>query len=246
MDKKLLITCIELVELDQRILQITQEQAQNILIQAQLVEQKSQIKQHAELMQKKAQDAKKAIDLLELELKVVDTKLVKTQEKLQMAKNIKESNSLDHEIAALALKKSELENQGLQLIAELEASQSIAIKARDQAPEKEQEIQEKIDEIDARKLHLKSLQGAYIKNREQLAQAVPEEFLSQYEGMRDRVPNPVVPIINGGCSGCFYGLNRQELIKAEHGSLITCHGCYRMLYIFKSVQDTNNDEQSIA
>ena len=237
--------CIELVELDQRIMNLTQEQTQNIKTKAELIDQKSLTHQEKELLHKKVRDTQKALDLLELELKSFDIKVMRTQEKLLSAKNVKESNSLELEMTNLQAKKSELEEQGLLIISDLETAKAVAALSDTKYPENEKILQDKLHELDARQEHVQSLVQTYAKQREQLVQIIPEEFLTQYETMRKRVSNPVVPIINGGCSGCFYGLNRPELIKAEQGSLITCHGCYRLLYIYKAVHDDSKEQHVV-
>ena len=54
--------------------------------------------------------------------------------------------------------------------------------------------------------------------------------------MRERVSDPVVPILQGGCSACFYKTPEQDLILLKRNKLLQCKNCYRFLFFEKEAE----------
>ena len=75
-----------------------------------------------------------------------------------------------------------------------------------------------------------SLKSAYREQRKKDEALVSEELLAKYKQMKERVANPVVPIIKGSCSACFYAVKQSDLTAAQQGGLPICADCYRLLY----------------
>ena len=63
------------------------------------------------------------------------------------------------------------------------------------------------------------------------AALVPPDLCRGYIEVRQRVPNPVVPIVSSSCSACFYGLLQQDTRALGSQTVIRCRGCYRFLFI---------------
>lgn len=242
MQKEQVKTFIELVEGDQRIIQLTKELEEGAGKKAQLSVELAAIDQEVEAADKVVHDIQKNVDSLELDIKTLHGKQVRTEEKLLTAGSPKELEALEHEKEDLDKKQRELDEQGLVALEELENAQKHAALLRADKPEKLAQKQKEIDELDKRLDHVKKLHDAYTKQRKELEPQVPEELIDRYDTMKVKVPNPVVPVIKGGCSGCFYGLSNPELVKVQQGMLVTCQSCYRTLYVTKVEQ--NEERQS--
>lgn len=70
-----------------------------------------------------------------------------------------------------------------------------------------------------------------MQDRQSKEQAVPAEWLEKYATMRARVTDPVVPVINGDCSACFYQVSTQDMQQLRHRKLLQCKDCFRLLYL---------------
>lgn len=114
---------IELVELDQRIAQLSQEQIELGSKRVHLEGEKVQVVDEVTQTDKKVYDLKIKIDGLELELKTIEQKQGRTKEKLLTVGSQKELDSLRHEEESLVKQREELDDQGLELLLDLETSQ---------------------------------------------------------------------------------------------------------------------------
>ncbi|MFA6526798.1 MAG: hypothetical protein WCT20_00025 [Candidatus Babeliales bacterium] len=75
-------------------------------------------------------------------------------------------------------------------------------------------------------------------DRENAATLIPEEWLVRYNRMQASVPDPIVPVDQSSCSGCYYAVPRQDLIKLKTAGVLLCRSCYRFLYFnFDEAQD---------
>ncbi len=230
---------IELVELDQRLANLTQQREEGAVQKVKLAQEIMEIDQEIDRADQAARDTQKKIHERELELKIVDRDLARTQEKLLTAKSQKELNSFEHEKADLERKRILFDEQVLVLFEELEHAQARAAKVRRNAPALRHEAQQELDELLVQLDRLAVSCETCGGRRNDLALRVPDELMDRYVAMKTKVPNPVVPIVKDSCSGCFYPLSPIELSNARHGQLVTCKSCYRNLYITKV---SNNDE----
>ncbi len=231
---------IELVELDQRLAQLSQEQIELGSKRVHLEDEKAQVVDEVTQADKKVYGLKIKIDGLELELKSIEQKQGRTKEKLLTVGSQKELDSLRHEEESLVKQREELDEQGLELLLDLETSQEEAAYKKAELPKKEQVIQTELDEVIDRSAHIKKLIAAYTQDRIKLVAGVPDEFIQTYDTMLQKLANPVVPVIKDACSGCFSGLRSSEKAHARAGEFVPCQGCYRLMYLFKL---DNDDEQ---
>lgn len=236
-------TFIALIELDQRIIQLNKELAEGVETKTVLDQDLAHINEEVKEADRVVREMQKQIDSLDLDLKVLEGKQERTKEKLMTISSQKELDSLEHEKADLAKKRREFDEQGMVLLEELERAQKLAAALLADKPEKMKKKQQEIDELTTRLERVEKLDTAYNAERTELNAHVPAELIERYDTMKLQVPNPVVPVIKDGCSGCFYGLSKPELVKVQHGDLVTCQGCYRTLYITKVADDEEQPEQ---
>ncbi len=224
---------IELVELDQRIAQLSHEQQESEVKKVYLDGENAQVVEEVDAAHKKAHDLQVKIDGLELELKSLEQKQKRTKEKLLTVGNQKELDSLRHEEESLVKQREELDEQGLVLLLDLEVAQKEAADKKTEQPKRVQVIQVELDELEDRRAHISKLIAAYTTQRLMLVSGVPDDFLETYDSMLERIPNPVLPVIKDSCSGCSSGLRSSEVAKVRAGEFVSCQGCYRLMYLFK-------------
>ena len=72
---------------------------------------------------------------------------------------------------------------------------------------------------------------------------IPDEWLAKYQRMRNKVQNPIVPVINKSCSACYYSVPPQDMMRLKNRALLYCRSCYRLLY---HDQEEENDLQKAS
>jgi len=221
---------IDLVQFDQSI----QETRKKIeLLQAEIGELHSQEQEMFQQVQTAKQDmidARKVVDEFELELQDLDVKEQKTKARLDTVANQKEFQALQAEIAKLKESQHNLENALLTAWNKRETAERGFATIQTDLESKISEVQKKIAEKNEQVQLLETETAERIKERASKLVHVPEEWLATYATMGTRVENPVVPVINGSCSGCFYQLTSQDLLRLKRGALLQCKHCFRFLY----------------
>ncbi len=221
---------IRYVELDNRIQRISKE-LQSIAEKLKECEaQKAEITGQTRTALQKVHDKRKELDGYELELKAIQEDLSHKRKKLSNAQNPKEFFSLEHEIADLEKKQTPLEDLGIAAMGVLEALQNVAREIQEREPGLLAEVDQEIEALKADERHLEPLKGSLMYEMEETAQLIDPEELKRYAEMKEKVHNPIVPIIKGSCSGCFYALSKQQMVDAQNGQLVRCQDCHRLLY----------------
>ena len=194
---------IQFVELDQKCDALAHEHEELKQRSVDLQGQIQAITSQSQQATQKVHDLRKQIDGFELELKVLDETQKDKKFKLAQARSPKEFFSLEHEIQELEVQRLRLDDQGLASLTLLEDAQKAFDLILAQEPERLREIQSQLDTLTKRLNHVHELKGAYCEQRTKDEALVPEDLLAKYKHMKERVPNPVVPIIKGSCSACF-------------------------------------------
>ena len=104
--------------------------------------------------------------------------------------------------------------------------------------EKQSAVQALLDAKKSRIKELEKLLQSTQPERLTKEKQVPQEWMEKYSRMRNCVPNPVVPVVNGSCTACFYSIPHQDFLSVLDHHLIECKGCYRFLYSKERVQDS--------
>ena len=64
----------------------------------------------------------------------------------------------------------------------------------------------------------------------ELEAALPGEWQTRYLAMKKKLSDPIVPVRNDACGGCYYPLQPNVLVKTRHGEIISCTICNRMVF----------------
>jgi uncharacterized protein len=179
----------------------------------------------------KQHEAKKSVDEKELDMATLNQQLKAKKERLETAADHKAYKALVQEIEHIQAKQHAFEEELIEAWNTLESSTK-ELEQHTQEIERSiaelttaiQQEQERIDQLNHK---LEQHQGLRIAKCE----GVPEEWLEKYEMMRRQVSDPVVEVLNGSCSACFYAIPQQDLVRLRRKQLVQCKGCYRFLYL---------------
>lgn len=190
-------------------------------------------------IKQKLHDERKEVDAKELEMKTLDSQEADKKKRLDTVANHKEYSSIKGEIDQLKKEQHILEDALIQAWNRLETAKKevdVASAAYEQQHKKTLETialnDQKISEIDTQV-------AALIDVRTEKEKTVPAEWLEKYAVMRARVPDPVVPVVDGNCSACFYKISAQDLQFLNRRKLVQCKDCFRLLYL-PEAQGQNN------
>jgi predicted nucleic acid-binding Zn-ribbon protein len=175
-------------------------------------------------------NARKAVDKLELEMKTLDAHEREKKQRLENSTDYKQYQSLKSEIDQLKRKQTENEEILIGAWNQLEATQRELESIKQIHAQSTQELEQLLHK---KEQEIKDIeQDLVIKKAERVEKEklVPAEWIEKYVMMRARVSDPVVPVINGNCSACVYGVTEEDLISLRRKKLLQCKGCFRLLY----------------
>ena len=152
--------------------------------------------------------------------------------RMNRIKNIKELQALQREIDQIKLANSQLEEELIKLLEELEAS-APSLKLKEEELKKiEDEWKEKRGEIEAQVAGIEQAVAEASAVRQTIAARLNGDLIQRYELIFSRRGGMAVVTVSGGiCQGCFMNIPPQlwnEIIRSE--KLILCPSCHRILY----------------
>lgn len=226
---------IKLVSLDEKVRVLKQQIVELKTVISQYVLEKKQCDAELEKSHKLVISAKKEVDMLELVMKELDALEATKKNQLEQVTGFKDYQSLQQELSHVQVKQQAQEQAVLKAWSVYESAQEAYVFTQKKLQEKSQKINEEINQKNASIGDLEKTIVLLEQERPSLVQYVSPEWLELYVHMSGKVPDPVVPVVEGSCGSCFHVLTRQELLQAERGSLVQCKGCYRLLYLEHSM-----------
>ncbi len=188
--------------------------------------------QHAlELVKNKLHDMKKEVDSQELEMKILDQQEADKKYKIDHVANHKEYQLLKNEIDKIKIDQHNLEEGLMTAWNQLENARKESDAAQKAFQEQSASIHEAIKKNQEKIESIKQDVQTIIEERVQKEKGLPQEWLEKYAIMRARVSDPVVPVLDGNCSACFYKISVQDMQSLKHRKLIQCKDCFRLLYL---------------
>jgi len=176
-------------------------------------------------------DIRKEVDMQELNMKTLDEKGKKVQERFALASNNKEYIALKKESEESQIEQMAAEEKLISIWNNLEnAQKSIVIKEKEYQSQKDMldsQTEEKQKDIDI----LEEVLQAETKSRQVKESGIPEEWLEKYARMRNTVSDPVAAVEDKICKACYHAITNQEMAYLKRKRLLQCKGCYRFLYI---------------
>ncbi|OWP22157.1 DNA-binding protein [Microbacterium sp. AISO3] len=173
-------------------------------------------------------------DDIEAELKriasdvaVVDARAARDAERLAATSNPKDAQGLEHEIASLSRRKSELEDAQLEAMERLEAAeaavsaqQALIAEVNDEGGRLSAEGKAAVADAQARL-------DAATRDRAAVAAKVPADLLARYESLAERTPGAGL-LQRRTCGGCHMELSGTDLKaigQAAADEVVTCPEC---------------------
>ena len=221
---------INLVRFDQKITKTSQAKVAKEKEITQLHEDKSRVHAEIDALKQTVHDAQKAVHEKELDAKKLDTREADIKKKLDDIENAKQYVALKKELESVQTKQRTHEEAVISAWNHLETAERTLQQKKDallvhiaqidqsivQAQQEAQELQHDID--------------ADTAARPQVVSHVNQDWLEKYTNMHGRVTNPVVEVVQGICTGCFYAVPHQDLVRLKNKALLQCNSCYRFLY----------------
>ncbi len=173
---------------------------------------------------------KKNADLQELDAKELAEKEKEKKKILDTISSQKEYQALEKEIKTLSQQVMRCDDLLVKAWHQLETSKK---KFEEEKEAKEKQILQLKEGLEVQKKALQDLKTKkedVSQKRDSATKVVPAEWFVKYERMKDKVENPIVPLMGTSCSACYYSALRQDLQKLKKGGLVPCRNCYRFLY----------------
>jgi predicted nucleic acid-binding Zn-ribbon protein len=171
---------------------------------------------------------------LELDLEQISSKIASTEQMLYggQVTNPKELAGLDQELHYLRRRRSEVEDETLVSMDEVEQREAQFETAERHFEAAEQRWQTTQNELRQEAEGLRSRLAALEAERKTKLSSVSREDLSTYENARRQTAGPAVVLLEGGiCQGCRVALPTSLVQQVRRGQdLVYCGSCHRILY----------------
>jgi len=172
----------------------------------------------------------KNVDFFELDSKTFEEDEKAKSLKLDSIKNQKEYKSLAAEVEHVRKERVKFEDQITEAWYNLENAEKEYEAENLKIVEKEELL---VKDMEAKTAIINEAIAALdILNEERLtiSSRIPADWLSKYDRMRHSVDDPIVAVINGSCSSCYYAVLQQDYLRLKKSGVLPCRSCYRFLY----------------
>ncbi|SDQ16484.1 zinc ribbon domain-containing protein [Microbacterium sp. cf332] len=173
-------------------------------------------------------------DDIEAELKriasdvaVVDARSARDVERLASTANPKDAQGLEHEIASLARRKSELEDGQLEAMERLEIAEAAISAQQALIAEVNDEGGRLSAEGKAAVADAQSRLDAATRDRAAVAARIPADLLARYDALAERSPGAglLQRRTCGGCNMELSGTDLSTIARAADDDVVTCPQC---------------------
>lgn len=221
---------IELVAFDQNVIKLERALAQEKKNQEEIRQQIAQTESVAHVKKEALHEVKKQVDMQELVMRTLDEQEMQCRKKMELATSARESNALQKEMNIILEQKNKAELDLLQAWNKTEQAARDMVTLEQQMIEQVAALQEQLAKnIDDILQHEQALADIMVQRAAKVA-GVSQALLDIYQTMRGRVTNPIVPVINQSCQGCFYYVTPQDMQLLLSKKMLQCKDCYRLLY----------------
>lgn len=228
---------IALVEVDQKINSLNNQIAAH---KKKITDLQKESQSHLlalEKVKERYEHTRKEVDSKELEMKILDQQEAEKKLKLDQVANHKEYQSVKAEIDALKKSQHDLEESLIGVWNQLENSKKELDSSTTLLEQQNLQIKQQIEQLESQIKEISVQRDEQIEQRALKEPAVPTEWIQKYTIMRSKVSDPVVPVLDGSCSACFYKVSAQDMQDLKRRKLVQCKDCYRLLYLQEAQQD---------
>lgn len=171
---------------------------------------------------------------LELDVEEISGKIASTQDMLYGGQitNPKELASLEQEKEYLRRRQSDVEDDALEKMAEVEERESAFEAAKEDLQRMERQWEEAQAELRQEAEELRSRLASLGEQRKETVLTISEQDLAVYEDLRGRKSGQTVVLLEKGiCQGCGVALPTSLIQKVRRGQeLVQCGSCRRIMY----------------
>jgi len=204
-------------------------------VSRQLGEKEALVKTRASLLddEKHLAEIEKQQRDVEWEIDDLRSAIAKVNEKLYggKVKNPKELLSFDQEVGIFKMNLGRKEDDLLEVMTEVEATQDTVKLAAERLKKLEADWRREQKILAQNQAEVEGQLVELAEKRQAATAGISAEALEVYEGMRSKKGQAVVKVEQGRCQGCRLTLPVSELQRARAGSLVRCSSCGRILYL---------------
>ena len=185
------------------------------------------------LEQQRLEDLKHQQHSMEWEIDNIITKTTTVEEELYSGRtrNPKELTNLQHEIDALKTRRGQLEDEALEIMAQVELATQGVTTLNSRLEELEAEWQSQQQELSADLEQRKAMLSNLQHERQLLTAEIDLQAIEVYHGLKKHKGTAVAKVEQGICRGCRISLPITELQGVRSGSLVRCGSCGRILFL---------------
>lgn len=168
----------------------------------------------------------------ETEIKMVDERIVKSNETLRMVKTNKEYQLLLREVDDNKKRKDALETELLELMEEREKSDAKLEEIEKEFSLLEEQVKTEQAEIDKKSVDDKELLDDFKIRQKEIGETLDPFLMDRFRRIsKMNGGQAVAQVRNEVCSGCFMNVPPQLYIEVQRcNQLISCPQCSRILY----------------
>ncbi|MDJ0783770.1 MAG: C4-type zinc ribbon domain-containing protein [Desulfosarcinaceae bacterium] len=168
----------------------------------------------------------------ELDIKVNQETIAKSDAKLRQVKTNKEYQATLREIDELKRKNSALEDELLGLLDKIESTEAMLAEREKRAEQRKNEIVAQQNSIREEAAKKQAVLGALQAERSDITTAIPKSLMVQVENIKSLRGRPIIAAVSGAiCSGCNMNIPAQLYNELQRfDSLKRCPMCQRIIY----------------
>jgi hypothetical protein len=190
----------------------------------------SKLKVLLESKKQRCLQLQKSVDSFELDSKTFEEDEKAKSAKLDNVRNQKEYKSIEAEVEHARKERIKFENQITEAWYNLENAKKDYESEKIKVVQKEELLVKDMEAKTAGIQDFTSKLNVLNEERNTISSKIPADWLSKYERMKNSVEDPIVPVINGSCSACYYAVLHQDYLRLKKSGVLPCRSCYRFLY----------------
>ena len=235
MSKPDIATLVKLQEAETQIVRLN-----DVLIEVEKKKTKlaSRLKQFAAALKENTEELemlkKNCLDA-ENEIKIVDARIIKSNETLRNVSTNKEYQVLLREVDDNKKRKDALETELLQIMEEREKSQAIVDESTKEYQQLEEQVKAEQNQIEEQTTKDRQLLDEYLESQKEIGTSLDPKLLDRFKRIsKMNQGSAVAEAEDQVCLGCFMNIPPQLYIEVQRGNqLIFCPQCSRILYYRK-------------
>lgn len=172
----------------------------------------------------------------ENEIKIVDARIIKSNETLRNVSTNKEYQVLLREVDDNKKRKDALETELLQMMEDREKSQAIVDESTKEYQQLEEQIKAEQNRIEEQTTQDRQRLDEYLESQKQIGASLDPKLLERFKRIsKMNRGSAVAEAQDQVCLGCFMNIPPQLYIEVQRGNqLIFCPQCSRILYYRKN------------